>query len=77
MKNYNEFINESLRNQMKGKSVDDIKKKLSKLPLINWFNIVKTKGLDDQLLPTDEEIRTKLSLMDIGSTFEVIRKLKL
>jgi len=60
MKSYNKFINEELgiRDQMVGKSDEDIRNNLNKLNPYDRINKIKEKGLDDSYMPSDEEIKS-------------------
>jgi len=56
MKTFNQFTNESLRDEMKGKSIQDIKNSISELPIEKQIQKVKRYKLDNSFLPSNEEI---------------------
>lgn len=60
MKNFNNFINENLRDKMVGKSYDEITKDMS---LFNIFNNISKGNIPKEMMPSKEDT-LKLSLND-------------
>ena len=52
------LFNESLMGKLKGKTEEDIRKKLNGLSIIDKMKMIKLHNLGDSYMPTDEEIGT-------------------
>lgn len=64
LKSYNNYINESLKDKLKGKSVDEIKNNILKINVFDRIEKIKKLKLSNDFLPTDEEIRTEIDKHD-------------
>ena len=60
IKSYNQLL-ESIRDQMKPKDDEDILSALSKLNIYDRIMKIKSDGLDDKFLPSDDEIKEYLA----------------
>lgn len=60
IKNFNQFINESIRSAMIGKSKDEVRHNFDGLDLEQKLNYIKRYQLDDNFYPSDEEIEDYL-----------------
>jgi ankyrin repeat protein len=72
IKTFNNYINESLKGKLKGKTDEEIIKSLSKLDVYDRIRKVLRSSFDKKFLPSDEEIRKELNELD---TFDRIRKI--
>jgi len=73
IKKYNQFIKESLVDQMVAKSNDEIRKSFSHSNVAVQLNLIKRYKLDDSFLPTDEEIAEYMSGLSIFDQLELIK----
>ena len=77
MKNYNQFIKESLRDKMSPISDEDILKSLDKLSTWNRVIQVKNNNLDDKYLPSDEDILEHLKTLNPIKRLQAIKSWEL
>lgn len=71
---FDQFLNESLKDKLKGKSEDEMKDNILKLIVFDRISKIKNYNLSDNLMPSDEEIQDELNEFSIKEQYKLIKK---